>query len=338
MTSSETSPVTVSILVVSYNTREHTRACLQSIARETVGLSYEVIVVDNASSDGSADMIESEFPALRLIRLDENVGFAAANNLAAAEARGTFVLLLNPDTVLLDRAINRVVEFARCCPDAGIWGGRTVFGDGRLNPASCWGRMTLWNLACRTFGLTALAPGSEIFNGEAYGSWDRSDVRAVDIVAGCFLLIERVRWHALGGFDTRFFMYGEDADLCLRAIAQGARPMITPDATLVHHGAASEPVQTDKVVRLLTAKAELINRHFEPSARPLARFLLQLWPAGRTIACLCLAALSGRDDLKAQAASWQRVWIRRGEWRNGFSNRRGGGAKATVAKPMASVR
>ena len=136
----------LSIIVVSYNTREMTLACLQSISEQTQ-LPHEVIVIDNRSDDGSADAIAAAFPDHRLIRAERNLGFAAANNLAAREARGDFLLLLNPDTLVLRGALDRLVAFARKRPEARIWGGRTLYADGRLNPGSCWGRITPWSLA-----------------------------------------------------------------------------------------------------------------------------------------------------------------------------------------------
>ena len=202
-----------------------------------------------------------------------NHGFAGANNLAARRARGEYLLLLNPDTLVLDGAVDRLLAFARANPRAGIWGGRTLYGDRSLNPASCWGRMTLWNLFCRASGLTGVFPRSELFNSEAYGGWDRGSERAVDIVTGCFLMIRRETWEALGGFDPAFFMYGEEADLCLRARALGAAPRVTPEAEIVHYGGAADTVRADKMVRLLSGKISLIDRHFPAWQRPLARGL-----------------------------------------------------------------
>jgi GT2 family glycosyltransferase len=311
---------TVSVLVVSYNTRELTLAALTSVARET-SVPHEVIVVDNASSDGSAAAIASHPSAPRLVALDENNGFARANNLAAEQATGELLLLLNPDTLVLDGAIDRLVAFAWSEPHAMIWGGRTLFADGRLNPASCWARMTLWSLFCRASGLAALAPGSERLNGEAYGAWQRDRIREVDIVSGCFLLVPRWIWQALDGFDPLFFMYGEEADLCLRARALGARPAITPDATIVHIGGASEPARAGKMVKLLAAKATLIERHFAPRERPLALALLALWPLTRCLATTCLAAITGSARYATAAQAWREIWSRRDEWRRGYGVR-----------------
>lgn len=300
---------TVSILVVSFNTKEMTLACLRSVFAETTRTPFELIVLDNASGDGSADAIEREFGGrARLIRSAENLGFARANNVASEGARGEFLLLLNPDTVVLNGAIDRLVEFARTRPEAGIWGGRTVFADGRLNPSSCWRRMSVWNLACRAFGLSTLMPNSGVFHSEAYGGWARDSVRAVDIVSGCFFLITSSLWRTLQGFDPGFFMYGEEADLCLRARRLGARPHVTPGAEIVHYGGASETVREDKVSRLLSAKARLIRRHMGRGRVGLSLMLLALWPLSRSLAGRATRGGAGRGDV------WSEVWARRREW------------------------
>ncbi len=309
----------VSIVVVSYRTRELTLECLRSVMRETRHVPYEVLVVDNASDDGSAAAIAKEFPDVRLMARSDNLGFARANNVAAKEAKGRFLLLLNPDTVVLDSAVDRLVAFAEARPAARIWGGRTLYADRSLNPTSSWRRMTLWSVLCRTTGLSGLLPSSPLFNSESYARWDRSTVREVDIVTGCFLLIEREFWQRLGGFNPRFFMYGEEADLCLRAAKLGARPVVTPQATIVHYGGASEKVRSEMMVRLLTAKAELIKQHWPASTQRLGLALLALWPLTRAVALGLAARLSGRAGLADRAATWRTIWDARERWRHGFN-------------------
>ncbi len=305
----------VSVLVISFNTCELTLACLRSLLEQTTRTALEVIVLDNASDDGSADAIADAFPAVRLIRLPSNVGFAAANNLAARDARGEFLLLLNPDTVVLDAAVDKLVAFARANARAHIFGGRTVFADGRLNGASCWRRPTPWSVACIGLGLTSIFPNSRIFARESYGAWQRDSVREVDIVSGCFLLIRRAVWEELGGFDAAFFMYGEDADLCLRARKLGYRCLITPDAQIVHYGGASEKVRADKMVRLFAAKVQLFRRHWRPALVPLGVSMLTLWPLTRVMLLAVLRQiLPGRDQ---SFRVWRDIWRRRREFSAG---------------------
>ena len=307
----------LSLIIVSYNTCQMTRECLDSLSAERPSMSHEIIVVDNASTDGSAAMIAAHPLQPRLIASAENLGFARANNLAASHARGAYLLLLNPDTLVLDRAVDKLLGFAADRPKAGIWGGRTLFADKSLNPKSCWRRITVWNLFCRATGLATLRPGSAICNSEDYGGWLRDGVREVDIVSGCFLLIRRAFWQRLGGFDTIFFMYGEDADLCLRAQRLGARPAVTPNATIVHYAGASEPTRAGKIVKLLTAKATLIRRHWHPLLAPFGLFLLALWPLSRWLALGGLARLKPRASPPAPNA-WREVWRERGTWSRGY--------------------
>jgi len=308
---------TLSIIVISYNTRDMTLECLRSVAVETRS-PYELIVIDNASTDGSAAAIAAEFPDIRLLAETENHGFAKANNIAAKLAVGDYILLLNPDTVVLDGALDRLLAFAHRRPDARIWGGRTLFKDKSLNPASCWRRMSLWGLFCNAVFLSRIFSQSAFFNPEAYGGWDRSTEREVDIVTGCLFLLRRIDWVALDGFDLTFFMYGEEADLCFRARALGARPRVTPDAEIIHYGGASETVRADKMVRLLRAKRELIKRHFPRWQKPLAALLFTSGPLSRYIALSLAKPVVRSESLKNAAQAWKEVWARRAEWRNGF--------------------
>ena len=314
-----TPSIDVSIIIVSYNTLEMTRAALDSVRAQTHDVRYEVIAVDNASADGSADMIAEHPIGANFIRLTDNIGFARANTLAARQARGRYILLLNPDTIVRDRAIDKLVAFARATPAARIWGGRTVFADGSLNPSSCWHRMTVWNLFCRASGLTGVFPRMALFNGESFGGWQRNTERQVDIVSGCFFLIETALWHDLGGFDPLYFMYGEEADLCLRAHAFGALPRVTPTATIVHYGGASETARAGKMVRLLSAKASLIARHFHPLLAPIGKALLAAWPLSRAIATSLLALARNNPRSRNAAKEWREIWRRRAEWRHGYA-------------------
>jgi len=292
-----------------------TLACISSAIEQTVRTPIEIIVFDNASADGSVDAIEKEFGSrVNLIRSPENLGFAGGNNAAAAQARGDYLLLLNPDTVVLDGAIDNLMDFASNRPHAAIWGGRTVFPDGSLNPASCWARQTLWSLTSQAFGLSSVFRRSSFFNPEGMGGWDRSGEREVDIVSGCFMLIRRSLWNELGGFDLNFFMYGEEADLCLRARRHGAAPRVTSSATIIHYGGASEKVRADKVVRLLKSKTLLVRRHFSRFTQPFACLLLALWPFSRSIVQRITGLFFRQKSAGSRGVFWKEVWSRRSEW------------------------
>ena len=307
----------VSVIVVSYNTRDMTLECLDSIARET-STDHEVIVIDNASPDGSADAVAERFADVTLLAEQQNHGFAKANNLAARRATGRYLLLLNPDTVVLDGAIDRLVGFAQRRPEAGVWGGTTQFADGELNPSSCWRQMSLASILWRATSLDRRFPDSPIFNAEAYGGWERDSDRPVDIVSGCFLLIDRALWRALDGFDETYVMYGEEADLCLRAKVRGAEPAVTADARIVHHGGASETVRGHKHTRLLSAKITLARRYLPSRQRSLGVWLLRIWPLSRVILSGVSARLSRTPAARAVHESWLEVWRNRTQWWNGY--------------------
>jgi GT2 family glycosyltransferase len=311
----------VSIVIVSYNTCAETLACLASIEAQTAGLPHEVIVIDNASPDGSAGAIRRKFPNVRLIESRENLGFARANNVAAREAKADYILLLNPDTIILDRAIERLWTFARANPAARIWGSRTLYADGRLDPTGCFGRMTPWRLFCRATSLSSVFSNSVIFHGESYPGWQRDTVREIDIIAGCYLLISHELWDRLGGFDPVFFMYGEEADLCLRAADLGARPLHTPNAPIIHLGGVSEKTRAGKMIKLLAAKVTLVDRYFHPVFRPFGHACLAFWPWSRMAAMSVRAKLSPNavDAAAAEELSaWREIWAAREKWRHGF--------------------
>lgn len=310
---------TLSILIVSYNTREMTMDCIRSIIRETKQYTYEIIVVDNHSSDGSAEAIEAEFPQVRLFKRTDNLGFAGGNNLAAEHATGSRLLLLNPDTVVLDGALDRLLDFANRTPEARLWGGCAVFPDGSTN-VTCWSDMTLWSCFCRAAGLTWLRPRSRLFNPESIHLWNPLDKeREVDVVVGCFLLIDQDLWKRLGGFNRAFFMYGDEVDLCLRARQLGARPRYSPDAKIIHYGGGSETSSEDKLVKVFRGRITVMKVHWHPVKACLGQWIMVATAGLRAVASTVLrppqrqgGGRDGRSDI------WPAVFRRRGEWFSGW--------------------
>lgn len=302
----------LSIIVVSYNTRDLTLACLASIPAGCAPLTAETIVVDNASSDGSAEAIRTAHPEVMLMALRDNAGFARANNLAARQASADLLLLLNPDTVVPEGALRTLVEFARAHPQHGLYGVRTLFPDGSLNRFSCWGRPSPWSMFCRGSGLSALFRGSTLFDPESLGRWPRDTVREVDIVSGCVLLIRRDLWDRLNGFDERFHMYAEDFDLSMRAVEAGARPIICPEATIIHYGGASERVAVDLWVRQYVARVQLFAKHWRPMAARFGAWCLDWWTVNRMLGSAVLGLAN--PARRGAAATWWRVLRRRREW------------------------
>jgi N-acetylglucosaminyl-diphospho-decaprenol L-rhamnosyltransferase len=307
----------VSVIIVSYNTRDMTLACLNSVFEQSSTTNIEVIVVDNASSDGSADAIQKLNQNVYLISSTENLGFAKANNLAARNANGKYILLLNPDTVILDNAIGRLLKFATENSKAGIWGGRTVFADGRLNPASSWGFMSLDSLFFQALGLSTIFKNNIFFNPEGYGGWKRNNVKHVDIVTGCFLLITKALWDKLNGLDETFYMYAEEADLCYRAKELGAQPLATPNATIIHYGGASEAARSGKMIKLLTGKATFIRKHWNAAASELGIFLLKAGALVRLLGFSTFGFFKRDEKYTKLASEWRDIWKARKIWSSG---------------------
>ena len=202
----------------------------------------------------------------------------------------------------------------RLNPRHGIYGGRTLWPDGTLCPGSCWGRPSVWSLFCFATLLSTALKGSRVFDPESLGGWQRDSVRDVDIVTGCLLLIPARLWEELGGFDTRFFMYGEDADLSLRASALGRRPAITPRAVTTHEVGVSSASRGDKLILLFTGKATLIRKHWRPFRRRLGLALLWLGVGVRAVGGLVRSPVARRSG-------WIAVWKARRTWMRGYAYR-----------------
>jgi N-acetylglucosaminyl-diphospho-decaprenol L-rhamnosyltransferase len=304
--------IDVSALIVTYHCREAARACLESLYEHAGDVALEVIVIDNASGDGTVEMVREEFPQARLLALAENVGFARAVNVAAEEARGEHLLLLNPDTEVHEGMLAAFLAFDAGLSEPAICGGRTLRPDGSLDPGSCWGAPTLWSLFCFATALSSAFKGTRIFDPESLGGWKRDSVRDVDIVTGCLLFVPKELWRDLGGFDPRFFVYGEDADLALRAAAAGVRRMITPDAVVTHEVGVSSATRPDKLVLLFRGKVTLLRKHWGPVKSRLGIALV----AGGVGLRAVQARLLGRGG--GVASGWPALWRARSEWLPGF--------------------
>lgn len=269
--------IDVSILIVSFNTRDMTIECIQSIFDQATSHSFEVIVVDNDSHDGSADAIAEHHPDVKLIRSKENLGFARANNIASEQAIGERILLLNPDTVIINNAIDKLLSFANENQECRVWGGRHVFRDGTKNPYNCWADYSVWTVFCAATGLSGMFSQSDIFSHRSYPKYDRMSVKQVDIITGCFLLIDTDLWKELDGFDDDFFLFAEEADLCVRARQLGAKPLLTPDSVIVHDGGGSSPIESeDRRVLLIRAERMYHRKHFGPITSRLTCLFLEL--------------------------------------------------------------
>jgi N-acetylglucosaminyl-diphospho-decaprenol L-rhamnosyltransferase len=239
----------LSVVIVTHNSRGEIAACLGSVLAQTGSLATDVVVVDNASTDDTVAVVRGSFPSVRVIDVPQNAGFARANNLGAARARGAFLLLLNPDTVVRDAAVERLLGALEAHPDAAIAGPRLVdsAGDPELSfgPAlTPWGELkqkTLLSLYNRKMG-PAVSYVERATRSAGPRAW----------VSGACLLIRRADWDAVGGLDERFFMYTEDVDLCASVRARGRMVWFAPEAEVQHlrgRSAARNP-ETARLRRL----------------------------------------------------------------------------------------
>jgi len=204
-------------------------------------------VVDNASTDGSSNMVKKQFPQVILLENCENRGFAAANNQGLYTAKGRYVLMLNSDTVILDQTIEKVSIFADRNPNAAVVGCRVSNIDRTLQ-STCFMFPSLLNLFLETFYLNKLFPKNRFFGREMMSWWKRNDVYNVDVVTGCFMLVRSRAIDQVGFMDENFYMYGEETDWCYRFKKAGWKNIFTPCAEIVHLGGASSSQRKPEMV------------------------------------------------------------------------------------------
>lgn len=228
----------LSIVILNWKVKELLRQCLISVYRYTDGLDFEVIVVDNDSGDGSAEMVREEFPQARLIVNDRNIGFAAGNNVGIREAKGEFVLLLNPDTELMDNAFGAMVRVMRANPDVAVLGPTLLNSDRSLQP-SVRRFPTPLSQALIMLKLHHVFARSKTVMGYFSIGFDYLAPSSVDQVMGAAFMVRRSVFDRIGLLDERFFIWFEEVDFCRRAVDAGLDVMYTPQARVIHHGGES---------------------------------------------------------------------------------------------------
>jgi GT2 family glycosyltransferase len=230
----------LSIVIVNYNTSSLLRDCLHSVLASEVQFAYEVIVVDNCSSDDSVAMVREEFPQVQLIASEINGGYAYGNNLGIRQARRQHVLLLNADTVLPPTALQGMMDFVVAHPEAGVAGPKLVLADGSLDLACRRSFPTLDVAFYRLIGLSKRYPKSPKYNRYNLGYLDPDEVAEVDSVVGAFMWIRREALDQAGLLDERYFMYAEDIDLCYRIkVDHGWKVFYNPQVVVTHYKSQS---------------------------------------------------------------------------------------------------
>ena len=263
----------LSIIIVSWNVRELLRKCLASVEAGRDSLTLQVIVVDGASTDGSPDMVAAGFPRVELIPCADNVGFPRGNNIGLARATGRFLLLLNPDTVVLGDALPRMIDHLEANPDIGLLGPQLLNPDGSIQSS----RRRFPSLATGFFESTwleGLAPGVLA----RYYALELSDnaIADVDWITGACIMGPRVVYERMGGLDEGYYMYSEELDWCRRIKDAGWRVVYFPRAQVIHHSAqSSEQAVTARHINFQRAKLRYYRKyHGRMSASVLRLFLL----------------------------------------------------------------
>ncbi|MDP8205818.1 MAG: glycosyltransferase [Candidatus Electryonea clarkiae] len=227
--------IDLSIIIVSYNVKHFLQRTLESVFCAQGELKLEVFVVDNASEDGSVEMVRSLFPEVNVIDTGANLGFAKANNIALKQAAGKFLMLLNPDCILQEDTLKVLLDFLKEHQEAGAVGPKMLNRDGTFQITSKRGIPTIWASFCKLSGISSVFPNSRFFNRYELGHLDPDEINQIEILTGAAIMIRREVYEQVGGLDEDYFMYGEDIDWCYEIIKAGWKIYYVPATKIVHY-------------------------------------------------------------------------------------------------------
>ena len=231
----------ISIVIVGWNAKPYLEMCLESLEAAPPRRSMEVFVVDNASIDGSSEMIKSRFPWVKLIRSEENLGFAKGNNVALRQCRGQYICLVNPDVKVFPGCLDALADFLSQNPKVGFVGPRVLNAD-MTQQVTCRHFPSIWNNFCSASKLSSVFKNSRLFTGEQMFYFPHDRTLAVDVLGGCFIMVRRETLDAVGLMDEGFYMYGDDLDWCRRCWKAGWQVVFFPGAQAIHdNGAITKP-------------------------------------------------------------------------------------------------
>jgi GT2 family glycosyltransferase len=308
--------IDISIIIVSYNTRDYLRGCLQSLQTDPNVPSHEVFVVDNGSRDDSVAMLRSEFADVRVIETGQNLGFARANNLALRQMRGRTALLLNSDTVVTPGALSAMLNALNAHPEAAAIGPRLLNRDGSLQP-SCYKFPAPGRALCDQLFITTLLAHHPRWGD--YRRWTHDQTQAVDFVIGAALLVRADILPEIGLLDEDFFMYAEETDWCYRMQLAGYQVLFTPDAEIIHYGGGSGKAMPDRVfVEASLGQRRFYRKHYGKSGALALRVSLVLGAVLR----IPLFSLLGIISPARRINSWAivRLWVNILRWNLGLWN------------------
>jgi len=253
----------LSIVIVNYNVKYFLIQCLQSVKKAIAGIETEVFVVDNASGDGSVDMLKEKFPWVNVIANSENPGFSCANNQAIKIAKGEFVLLLNPDTLVEEDTFSKCIDFMHQTSDAGALGVKMINGNGEFLPESKRSLPIPSVAFYKIFGLSKLFPRSKKFGSYHLTCLDNEKTQTVEVLSGAFMFIRKKVLDEIGLLDETFFMYGEDIDLSYRIIQAGYKNYYLPETRIIHYKGESTRKGTINYVMVFYKAMQIFaKKHF----------------------------------------------------------------------------
>ena len=228
----------LSIIIVNWNSKEYLEKCIASILASTHGISYEIVVIDGGSFDGSGEMLRKRYRQVRFIQNEKNLGFARTNNIASQVSNGRNVLFLNPDTEIEGPAIERLSHYLDVLPNAGIVGAKLLNSDGSVQTSCIQAFPTILNQFLDSNACRAVSPGSGMWGMRPLFTGEKTPAE-VDAVSGACLMIKRSLFERIGMFSSDYFMYSEDIDLCFKVREAGRKTYYVPTAVVVHHGGVS---------------------------------------------------------------------------------------------------
>lgn len=256
----------LSVVIVNYNVKHFIEQCLFSVLKASENIACEVFVVDNNSVDGSVTLIKEKFPQVNLIVNKTNTGFSVANNQALKIAKGEYVLLLNPDTVVQEDTFSKILAFMDEHPDAGGLGVKMLDGQGNFAPESKRGLPTPEVAFYKMFGFSRFFPKSKRFGKYHLSYLSEDELAEIDVMSGAFMLIRKTVLDKIGFLDETFFMYGEDIDLSYRIKKAGYKNYYFPDTQIIHYkGESTKRSSLNYVVIFYKAMAIFSNKHFSGS-------------------------------------------------------------------------
>jgi len=272
----------LSIIIVTWNSRVDIAKCLESLEASCIGGDFEIIVLDNASDDGTADYVTAHFPNVRATASKVNTGFARGNNLAAQKACGRYLLFLNPDTWVDEDMVSAMVNFLDSHPQAGACAPRILNPDNSLQRGAMRTLPTLETLLYELSGLSRLFPRSRRFGRYMMTWWDHNDRREVEQPAGACIAMRREVFEQIGGFDEGYFMYYEDVELCRAILAEGWKIYFLPDVCAYHIGnqSASQAV-TKNFPQFYRSMYRYFRRHHGRLAAWVAKLLVGVAELGK---------------------------------------------------------